>query len=1308
MVSELMYNPDGPDEGAEWIELHNALSVDVDLSRWRLAGDVQYQFPPDSRLASGAFLLVAQDPAAMAARTDAPVFGPFAGELDNGGGLVQLLNAGSRVMDELEYDDEGEWPVGPDGSGSSLAKFNLQNGSAAASNWMTSDSLGGSPGQANGEINTRQSAGLLLSELPGAGKGPFWAEIANSTDSPRSAAGYVLRIDGSVERQIPLADVTVAPGERMVLDVGPLIIAPGVDDRLFLVDTQADRVADAVRVESQAIGRTALPAGEWWYTSADTPGQANEFRFETRIVINEIMYQHAPSYETESQPLIETELEWIELYNRADEPVDMTGWKMADGIEFTFPPETLIGPHQHVLLVSDRNTMLAQFPELQGAIVGEFEGRLSNGGERLLLVDAQGNRADEVHYYDGGRWPALADGGGSSLELIDPAADNARPEVWAASWEGGKSQWQTFRYQGVAREPTGTSNPRGFNELIIGLLDAGEILIDDLRVLEDPDGAVIEHLQNGTFDTDTLGQPPTAWRVVGNHNRSYITVDPDDPSNQVLRLIATGATEHMSNHAETTFAADASLRRNADVEVSFRARWLAGSPRLNTRLYFNQAAESVVLPLPGRAGTPAAPNGRRVENAGPTFDHLLHHPLVPAADEEVTVTARAQDPDGVQQLTLHYSVNSGDFQTLAMTPDDSGTFSATIPGERSGRTVQFYVTAVDGAGASSHFPAGGPESRALYRAGARSAPDNLRTFRLVMTPSDAAWMHTNTNVMSNDRLGGTVVFDDQVYYDVGVRLRGSGYGRNDARTGFNVSFDPEKLFRGVHSAVAVDRGVVLSPGTGQGPVQGIPGASPHELLIHHIANHAGGVAGMYDDVIFFDAPRTTNVGLGLLKMARYGNEYLDSQFAGGSDGSLFELELIYYFNRTSATNPEALKGSPNAVLNADIRDFGDDKDAYRLNYILKNNRDGDDFSRIIELGKTLMLRDEELQASAEQVMDVEAWMRYQAFQSLVGTADTFNMGLGHNFYLYVRPEDNRVLPMPWDVDHGFFYNSNASLTGQGGTRFSRLVSLPWNERLVYKHLLDLIETTYNLDHLQPWIEHYTQVSDQNLSGFFTNYIGARAEFVRRRVEALVPRVEMAITTNGGQDFATDQASVTLEGVGWVDVHEIRSPDGTRLPVRWVSESQWQVTLPVLPGENRWALEAFDLQGRRVGSDEIAVLGQGNLPGDFDGDGQVTARDIDLLCAAIGGQELKFDLTRDGQVDPEDQEFLIRDVLQTTRGDANLDGRFDSRDLITIFQAGEYEDAMPGNSGWQAGDWNCDGEFTSADLVAALADGGYEA
>ena len=112
------------------------------------------------------------------------------------------------------------------------------------------------------------------------------------------------------------------------------------------------------------------------------------------------------------------------------------------------------------------------------------------------------------------------------------------------------------------------------------------------------------------------------------------------------------------------------------------------------------------------------------------------------------------------------------------------------------------------------------------------------------------------------------------------------------------------------------------------------------------------------------------------------------------------------------------------------------------------------------------------------------------------------------------------------------------------------------------------------------------------------------------------------------------------------------------------------------------------------------------PADFNGDGVLSAEDIDLLCGKIGSDDGEFDVNSDGVVDASDRDTMIFDYLNSTYGDANLDGIFNSSDFVHVFQRGKYEDQIPSNAGWADGDWNCDGEFSSQDLVLALQTGDY--
>ncbi|MCA9196530.1 MAG: pentapeptide repeat-containing protein [Planctomycetales bacterium] len=118
-------------------------------------------------------------------------------------------------------------------------------------------------------------------------------------------------------------------------------------------------------------------------------------------------------------------------------------------------------------------------------------------------------------------------------------------------------------------------------------------------------------------------------------------------------------------------------------------------------------------------------------------------------------------------------------------------------------------------------------------------------------------------------------------------------------------------------------------------------------------------------------------------------------------------------------------------------------------------------------------------------------------------------------------------------------------------------------------------------------------------------------------------------------------------------------------------------------------------------------------GDVNADDRFDHADINLLSEFLHGRDvpgngLRFDLDENGVIDLDDHRFWVQEVKHTWFGDADLDGEFNSDDLMTVFQAGQYEDAIDGNSTWQSGDWNADGDFTSADLVVAFQDGGYDA
>jgi hypothetical protein len=112
-----------------------------------------------------------------------------------------------------------------------------------------------------------------------------------------------------------------------------------------------------------------------------------------------------------------------------------------------------------------------------------------------------------------------------------------------------------------------------------------------------------------------------------------------------------------------------------------------------------------------------------------------------------------------------------------------------------------------------------------------------------------------------------------------------------------------------------------------------------------------------------------------------------------------------------------------------------------------------------------------------------------------------------------------------------------------------------------------------------------------------------------------------------------------------------------------------------------------------------------VPGDFDLNGQLDLADLDMLNAVTDPKDLYFDLDGNSFVNAADAVHWVKDLNNTWIGDANLDGEFNSTDMVHAFQAGKYESADAAS--WGEGDWNFDQRFDSTDFVAAFQDGGYE-
>jgi hypothetical protein len=139
------------------------------------------------------------------------------------------------------------------------------------------------------------------------------------------------------------------------------------------------------------------------------------------VVINEVMYH---------PPMARDDLQFIELMNIKEEVVDLSGWRLSGGVNFTFPKGAQIQPNSFTVISA---SPLAFSKHYQTQALGPFKKSLSHSGERIALMNDAGQVIDELTFSDESPWPKTPDGYGASIERIAPSIPVTTHRNWAPS-----------------------------------------------------------------------------------------------------------------------------------------------------------------------------------------------------------------------------------------------------------------------------------------------------------------------------------------------------------------------------------------------------------------------------------------------------------------------------------------------------------------------------------------------------------------------------------------------------------------------------------------------------------------------------------------------------------------------------------------------------------------------------------------------------------------------------------------------------------------------------------------------------------
>ena len=1194
-VTEVMYNPPGEagkskkvkyqvetstkSNGTdyEFIELYNEKADRLDLGQWQFTQGIKLQFPEGTVIEPRTYFLVAKSPEKLKQwyaksygwMIDVPVFGPFKGSLNNRGDRVRLNDpAGGSIID-FSYVDRGQWPMAADGTGHTLAKISPRLHHNRAENWQSSANIGGTPGKANSPSlfrqNKQSSASVVINEiaisfgleghleLP-----PISIEIYNPTENTVDISGYWLSDTPTKLNRYQVPEGTkVSAGSYVIFNSDQFNFKLNLkNERLFFTNSSVTKVLDVCQLQSLSVG-SRLSWGRFpdgmneWYVMLTSLKNANKVDLNTDIVINEIMF-----YPTNSP----VKSEYVELYNRGTEVIDLSGWSIKGGISFKFPNRTVLASNAYLVVAKNASWLRLQYDLPANKIVGNFKQTLSNSEDKIRLEDTLGNQVDRVHYYDGGHWPKSADGYGTSLELINPHQDNGNYQAWLGSEERDKAEWQYISY---TRTCTQSRNEEAWPKFHMHLQGAGEVLIDDIRLTstDTPFFARATRRQGELIVNGSFEYGLEDWAIIGTHIDSHTAAEAPQHGRKNFKLVATSAGNTGPNHVEIPL--ESVLEAGKAYTISFWAKWQKGNNLLLTRCSGNQMAKMHRLPMGKRAGTPGDKNSVYQSQTMPVFKDAVHTPVVPIATDMVTVSVQVFDSDGISSVTLYYkpdrvaqssssirteslfSVTSSTYQEVPMVLDTKkkdGYYhcQAQIPAHSASQTVAFYVQAIDKAGITGTWPKD-IRSPGLYRieqSRDRFKPE-LPSYRIVMQGDDVQELKSRPP-LSNQMMNATFIFNGiDIYYQVGCRWTGSPYQRGRGYpSGYKIRFHPDQKLNGVQQMARFDRN------------DNSPGGYYNERLSYYLLRKMQLPSSQQEWItVRFNSDQGHPVWEDILPP---NSRFLSIFYPGDAREQLFEVSKHFDF-RGDLADPGNFDNR-----DADFRWLGsDDANLYRWNYQPRSRENEGDFDNLFDLLKMMNhAPDDQYEAVMDKHINVKQWLRMIATRVVVGDWDFIGATSGQNAYLYRPSKSRRWELLSWDNEWGYEHERANMTVWASSPIIQRFQKSPKHQHLYFGFMREMMNEYFNVSYLRTRLQHYHRIVGGTSPENLIKFIQDRTIYLNQ----VIPQAESKISY-----IKRDTDQLILQGAAPVETKSVQiaqaSGSHVEYELQWTGATEWKLVLP---------------------------------------------------------------------------------------------------------------------------------------------------
>lgn len=1214
--SEIMYRPKPrPDrKNLEFIEIYNSNPWFHDIGLHRISGDIEYTFPPGTRIEGNSFIVVAADPAAVESVYGIKgVFGPYTNTLKTAG-TIRLRDEQGTILLEVNYDNKHPWPMGADGTGHSIVLARPSYGENDPRAWEISDVVGGTPGKYN-TIKPLYLQDIVINEILAHAEGANedFVELYNHSNFTNDISGCILTDNPDVNKFVIPQGTKIMPGGFIVFTQSQLgfgLKAGG--DTIYLKSPDGERVIDAVRFGPQAdgisYGRYPDGANDFYLLKNLTPGAPNSDIFIHDVVINEIMYNPITRNDDD---------QYIELYNKGTNAINLGGWRFVDGIDFVFPPNTIIQPNGYLVIARNLTNLLAKYPQLNSQnTVGDFDGTLAHNGERIALAMPDYDYATnqngvvttninyvvvcEVTYRDGGRWGEWADGGGSSLELIDPRANPRLAFNWADSDETEKSEWTTIQATGVLDNGANYSSG-SISFAQVGLLEAGECLVDDLEII--PSGSTANYVANPNFESG-LGN----WSLLGCFSRSNLEPGKGFGGGNALRLRTRNSIFTIANSAQCNLN-NTTLTAGQAVTMRFKARWLRGCPEVLFRLHGAWMEATGAMKVPKNLGTPGLPNSRLVQNAGPAIYEVRHYPTLPAAGEDCRVLARFHDPDGIQSVYLNYRVDPNpSYNSVRMVDDGTGgdlvagdgIYTAVIPGQQAGITVAFYISATDNAGASTRFPEilddNGPVRECAVRFGEPNPPSAFGIYHLWLTQSNLnRWI--SLPVLSNEDIDGTLVYGNRVIYNMSARYAGSPYhqafdspaGNNACHYNWSMPKDDKLLghasFNKMHW---IGNDIQDDNATSNNNDSTLQREQTANTLLRSL-----GLPWVYRRyvIVYVNGVRRGQL---MEDALRPSVSVPDAYFPNEKDGLLYKFQPWFEGAAAGQANGYWPWENKSWCLFMPYTTTGGayKLSRYRWHYQMRHTPDSQNnytnFFTLMTIATNYNLPN--YAELMENVADMDNWLRLVAANHAAGNWDCWGINNEQNVYGYVSSKTRWTLFMfDFSIVLGnriaWAPGSNLETINSGDITWQRIYGPNGNPKFRRKYWAALKELTRNgLKN-----EAVDPILDAKYAAFLANGIVATSpDAIKSWIAAARSSIATQVAQRDTPNFVlisnvvtTTSGVATVTGLAPLEVESV-VVDGFVRPVTWNNMTNFTLTIPVQPGTNMLSVYGLDRYGKVVG------------------------------------------------------------------------------------------------------------------------------